>query len=208
MSPVRDPASFVDEENWRGGYHQLAIEIGDRDDTRLSAALEVLCEERRLHGWFVDRSQEPFEQQPRPGDLHTLEEIGRLYGLADLPGGATTVCHTSVIRDLTLEVPDATSWPDWLSLSVPLGALARTDPRVGGYPFGSAPSLEWRDPIDRWLIELAIRIYERVPFRLGLVGCEVSGETTAAELTSIPDERSIAYLAPEGDDLLVYRSTI
>ena len=33
-----DPASFIDGENWNGGFHELAIEIGPTDDARLGRA--------------------------------------------------------------------------------------------------------------------------------------------------------------------------
>jgi len=42
---------------------------------------------------------------------------------------------------------------DELALYLPLGALDRVDPRIGGYPFDESSGVEsfcWRAPLDRW----------------------------------------------------------
>lgn len=32
---MRDPTAFTDPENWVGGFYELTLEVGDRDDERL-----------------------------------------------------------------------------------------------------------------------------------------------------------------------------
>jgi len=41
---------------------------------------------------------------------------------------------------------------------------------------------DWQLPINDWLVELGRHVFEVVPFRLGLVGFEVSGKAYAGEL--------------------------
>lgn len=93
---------------------------------------------------------------------------------------------------------------DWLSFYLPLGALVRTNPAIGGYPFGDAgeQALIWRRPIDDWLAEVATRVFEEVPFRLGLVGMEALDEMEAADLAGgVPDQRQFGMLIPTGSTL-------
>ncbi len=101
--------------------------------------------------------------------------------------------------------------PDWLVLYVPLGALARIDVRVGGFPFGDesgAASLSWRRPLDAWLAEVGTRIYSEVPFELALVGLESLGEIHADELqVGIPKVRMHGILTPMNGKLRYYEAT-
>jgi hypothetical protein len=96
-------------------------------------------------------------------------------------------------------------------LYVPLGALARIDVRVGGFPFGDeggAASLSWRRPLDTWLAEVGTRIYSEVPFELALVGLEPLGEIHADELQGgIPKLRMYGILAPMNGKLRYYEAT-
>jgi len=79
-------------------------------------------------------------------------------------------------------------------------ALGRTDPRVRGFPLGDdygVSTFPWRRPIDSWLAEIGSLVYAEAPYRLGLIGCEVSGEVYAAQLAAdVPDEHDIGYLLP------------
>lgn len=204
-------SDFTDDENWHGGFYELALELGERSDARLQTALDVMWSDRRLNGCFSDRSRQPDEQERMQPTVAAQAEAGHLRGLATLPSGFRTVCGSVAIRSEDDE-------QDWLDLYIPMGSLARADERVGAYPFGSmmtvghdAPSrdsLEWRRPIDDWLTEIASSVFEAVPFRLGLIGFETSGSTTADELTQVPDERYVAYLVPAGRDLVVHPATI
>lgn len=83
-----------------------------------------------------------------------------------------------------------------------MGALA-TAYDVGAHPFESSSetSRPWREIIDAWLAKIGVTVYNRVQYRLALIGHEVSGEAYADELlqTGIPARRYIGYLWPDGD---------
>lgn len=63
--------------------------------------------------------------------------------------------------------------------------------------FHGHSALEWRRPLDDWLADIAKRIFQTDPFRIALIGHEVSGDTEAASLGgSVPEQRFISYLLP------------
>ena len=202
---------FVDAENWQGGFYELAIELGPYSDARLQIALARVWADARLEGCYGERNRQPGDQPRVEPTVAALDTSGHLRGLATLPNGARAVCGTVAARGLD-------DRHDWLDVYLPLGSLARADERVGAYPFGAAmtigdetpsrDSLMWRQPLDAWLAEIAASIFQVVPFRLGLIGFETSGATTADELTRLPEERYITYLLPEGNDLVVCPATI
>lgn len=91
------------------------------------------------------------------------------------------MCAYAVVEDEPVEGgPEGGS--AWVILGLPLGSLARVDPRVSGYPFGDDLGASWRLPLDAWLASLAVRLFDLVPFSLAVVGCEVLADTTAAQL--------------------------
>lgn len=88
----------------------------------------------------------------------------------------------------------------WVSLDIPMGPLARVAP-TGGSRFGDdEQSLRWRRPVDNWLVGIAERVYRSVPFRLALVGMEVSGDGHDA-FPEPPADRAYGYLLPVGSSL-------
>ncbi len=194
---LRTPATFAQTDNWHGGFYELAVEIGPTgDDEALDLALRVLWDAIRADGCYADRQKEPEQQQRLPATLETLLRHGHLLGRVNLPEGATVLCGALAVRE--------EEGSDWLDFYLPLGALCRADSRVDAYPFAEDdhPSLPWRRPIDTWLAEAAAQIYRAVPYRLGLIGFEVSGQTHASELASDPPSpRGIGYLLPSGGAL-------
>jgi hypothetical protein len=183
-----DATTFTDEENWHGGFYELAILLGDRDDVRLDAAIGAVWADPRVDGCYADRHREPADQERVPCTLEALDEVDHLRGIALLPDGQRVVCGTVIIRE-------EESRMDWLDFYVPAGALARVDPRVGGYPFGGdkGGSLVWRTPIDDWLAEVAGRVYAAASFTYALIGFEASGEELPDAGTT---ERYIACVVP------------
>ncbi|WP_199510714.1 hypothetical protein [Nucisporomicrobium flavum] len=191
-----DPGSFADGENWTGGFYELFLELGPRDDQRLQAALTALWQAAGIDSCVADRGLEPEEQPAVPCTVASLESLGHLLGRVTLPAGRRVVCGCFAVRD--------DEGPDWIELYLPLGALARTDRRIGGYPFDdrSGPeSLDWRRGLDDWLVGVAGLVHRRVPVRLGMVGFEV--DTVSAEALGgvVPEERWAGLLLPAGDDL-------
>ena len=116
-----------------------------------------------------------------------------------LPTGVRVVCGAS----------EAT--PNGVSLWFPLGALARVEDRVEGFPFGDdrrGSSLPWRRPLDGWLAEVAQKVHEEVRLRFGLIGFDVVGEVKDAKFAlPPPEERGFGYLVPDNDRLRYFAAT-
>lgn len=93
---------------------------------------------------------------------------------------------------------------DWLTFYLPLGALARRERRIRGFPFdpdGGPVSLAWRASLDTWLAGVAREVFAHVDFRLALIGFELDN-VTAADLDGVtPEERWNGYLLAEDGDL-------
>lgn len=180
------------DDNWSGGFYELALELGPGSDERLTETVEAIWSTPALDGCWNDRwSVRPTEENRVPCRVERFDEPGHLYGIATLPTGARCVCGTVIVRE--------SDGPDWVDLYLPTGALERADSRVGAYPFDDpGASREWREPLDAWLASIASSVFSRVPFVLGLIGFEVSGAHYASELASgIPQDRFMGYLSPE-----------
>lgn len=192
MEDGANSSDLNDEENWNGGFYELAFELGPTDDSRLENALLALWREASVVGCFAAVTYHPAVHAPVPLTLDSLVAHGHLRGVVRLPDEHDMVCGVVAVR--------FENGADWLSFYLPLGALARTDPLIGGYPFGDdagEPALIWRRPIDDWLAAVATRVFEEVPFRLGLVGMEATGEVDAADLAdSVPEQRQYGILVP------------
>ncbi|GAA3120321.1 hypothetical protein GCM10010466_09040 [Planomonospora alba] len=195
-----DPSSFTDEENWRGGFYELAMEFAGTADGPLLKGLEVIRDAATLDGFHTARDREPAGQVPYA--LESGLPTGHLYGLTRPPAGRTCVCGALVSR-----FDDGTSW---LIFYLPLEALGRTDRRVGAFPFNEddePSSLAWRRPLDDWLVSLARRVYGVVRFRRALVGFETYGEETEQTPGAVPERRSCGYLLPREETLDYWPAT-
>jgi hypothetical protein len=91
-------SSFVDGENWTGGFYELAICMGGCDDARLDAATRCVWGDARLVGPYADRNREPGVQGRVEDTVGTSIHLGHLRGLAGLPSGAHVVCGMVNIR--------------------------------------------------------------------------------------------------------------
>jgi len=187
--PGRNPTATPDV--WHGGYYELAIELGQRDDERLVAALRAVWQFPALDGCYARRDIEPAAQERYEPSLHTLESGRGMHGILTLPeDGAHVACGVTLVRDGERE-------SDWLVFFLPMGSLGNVR-AVGAFPFGETlPSRPWREPLDRLLIQIAHRVHAGAPFRLALIGHEVSGETDAATVIAaggVPSERWFGYL--------------
>lgn len=196
-----EPSDFLDDENWHGGYYELAIKLGPRNaegsTDRVLDALATVWSQPSLDGCDRDRWTARDEQErvaPAPTDPEDPESF---KGVATLPSGHRVVCATHVIRE------DGGYGNDWLDLCLPLGALARVDHRVGGYPFGDVLiSRAWREPIDNWFVGIAQAVAARHPFQLAMIGHEVSGQDWTFSGGSSEDE-GVTYLVAESTGLKV-----
>ncbi|NUP09154.1 MAG: hypothetical protein HOW73_24145 [Polyangiaceae bacterium] len=109
-------------------------------------------------------------------------------------------CGSIVIR----EAPEA-GGSDWMVFYLPLGALGEIRP-VGGYPFDGADHDGWRVPLDSWLADLGRAIWKSIPFDLGLIGFEASGELRAAQvlMSDVPETCHFGLLVPGAEGTLNY----
>jgi hypothetical protein len=179
---------FTNDEVWTGGFYELALEYGRSPDPELANGLRTLWAIHELEGCYLDSNCEP-EDQSRLQFQPSLIDHGHLYGVASLPGGTRVACGTCTVRE------DRGS--DWLVFYCPMSALGRAYP-VGGFPFDDVDHEHWRISIETWLADVARRVFDRVPFRLGLIGFETSGLFHADELSrsGVPSERHFGFLMP------------
>jgi hypothetical protein len=142
---MTDPSDLNDDQNWTGGFYELALELRPTDDSRLERALTALWRNAPVEGCFAVTEHLPARHTEASLSLRSLESSGHLRGVVRLPAGLDIVCGVVAVR--------FENGSDWLSFYLPLGALARTDPAIGGYPFGNdadGASLSWRRPLDSW----------------------------------------------------------
>nr|BFE63984.1 hypothetical protein GCM10020063_085100 [Dactylosporangium thailandense] len=199
---VHDPARLVDRENWSGGFYELDIELGNVGPDRLQSALMCLWAVARIEGCYADpRTLGTDRLVSVPLRASSLEEHGLLAGAVALPSGHRVVCAcTSVEFD---------GGQRWLTLHLPLGALARTDRRIGGFPFGDdggPVSLRWRHPLDAWLGTVADAVHAEVGIACAVIGFEIdAGKDAASFAAGLPEQRWEAIALP-GPDGLVHTS--
>jgi hypothetical protein len=183
---------------WSGGFFELALELGSRSDERLRAALCQVWAHPSLNGCYRQRNAEP-EAQARVGPT-ALDLQQHAHGIADIPRIGRTCCLTIVIREK--------GGPDWLTLGVPMESLSQAVP-TGAYPFEDGTDLSWRLPMYAWLRQVAESVFDSVPFQLGLIDCEVSGDTYAEDVRrdGVPTKRWFGYLWPANERLQWYAPT-
>lgn len=161
-----DAASLTDADNWDGGFYELTLQLGRGDaldaDDRDRRAMSALWAHPALDGCFLDRGAEP-EDQDR---VNPSLAPGGLYGRVTVGDRGVMVCRTSLLRF----EGDA----DWLTLYLPMGALARIEPRAAEHPIGDPLSRAWRIGLDTWLVSVAETLSRRIAFELALVGFEPS----------------------------------
>ncbi len=194
--------NLLTPEVWYGGYYELAIELGERSDERLIAALDAVWRQSEVVGPSADtvNALREDERQPSAGWLDRMHLRGEVH----LPSGIAAPCGTCTIRE--------EGGPDWLDFYLPLGGLSKVVPHVGGYPFVDDPHeyAPWQRQLDEWFADVGSRVYLSVPYRLALIGFEVSGEFHAADIaaTGIPAQRHFGILWPDRDKIAYYAPTV
>ncbi len=114
---VRRSARLSSRANWAGGYYELGLELAGRDDARLRSVARTLWRVATVEG---EASFDGFPDDVDP------------RGVVALPGGARTVARLYAFRSFDDAGDEQTS--DWVCLALPLGALTRTDGRIGAFP--------------------------------------------------------------------------
>ncbi|MEG3633539.1 hypothetical protein [Micromonospora palythoicola] len=176
-----------DEQNWTGGFYELCLVLGASDDDNVDRALRSLWRAAGVRGCHVRQAEGAGLVVVELG-VAALQTHGHLLGTLTLPSGARVVCGGFLSRYEGL---------DTLELYLPLGALSRLDGRIGGYPFddvSGVESLTWRSALDRWLADIAIAVYDEVPFQRALIGFEIDEDRDISG-----DERRAAVLMPLAD---------
>ncbi len=186
-------------DTWKGGYYELALELDSQITPPLYQAVSRLWHHPSLQGCYQDRYKEPWEQPcVQPEHLETPDELCCLYGVAQIPGDYGVACGSFCL------LHDPAN--PWLVFYVPLGALSQFLP-LAGYPFGTSKR-DWQPGLDAWLASIGEYLFASVPFKLGLIGHEVAGDTTAADLSAIPPQRTTGYLWPKQGHLQYFPANI
>jgi hypothetical protein len=182
---------FCNRDTWHGGFYELSLEMGRATEESLDAALKAIWSSADLRGCYLRPDIEPSFQSQIAPDIKVLLSHSHLRGIANLPNGKKIACGTFLVQE--------EGGGNWLGFYLPMGALSPAIENAGAYPFDSnGISQSWRQPLETWLANIGQSVFSKVPFHLGLVGFEVSGEVTADELkvTGVPAERSMGYLFP------------
>ena len=111
---------FTPHDLWRGGFYELAIELGDADDIKkITCALAEMWSQACITGPFERNDIEPYEQK------HTrlLSEPRHYYGVIECTPLRSVCCGTCVIPE---DVESGGS--SWLLLYIPFGALHQVIP--------------------------------------------------------------------------------
>jgi hypothetical protein len=181
---VRAADDMNDDENWTGGFYELSLVLGAADDANLDRAVRALWRAAGVTGCRVSGVDVHRLVDVEVGAT-ALHEHGHLRGTLTLPSGERVVCGGYLSRYEGL---------DELELYLPLGALSRVDVRIGGYPFderSGAESLVWREPLDRWLADIATLVHAEVPFQRALIGFEIDDDIDMSA-----ERRYAAVLSP------------
>jgi hypothetical protein len=178
-----NPANVDDPTNWHGGFYELGIELGPRDDARLEKAVATLWRTAKATGPFGLSDDGTY--QPADPSVSALEQYAHLRGVVEAPHFGRIVVGALAVR---FEGGD-----DWLSLYLPMGALGKADASVGGYPFDAFETANiWRPPLDEWLASIGTAVYATVRFERAAIGYEALGEE---------DSDLDGHLVPAGDSV-------
>jgi len=189
MAPRQRGDGIFTPGRWCGGYYELALEYTAGAPGDVVDALERLWMFPELDGCYLDDGREP-EAQARVSFPAALQFEEQLLGVARFEDGARIACGTYVMRDMDSS--------DWLVFYLPLGALEQVYP-VGAFPFDSEDHNGWLRPLQSWLANLGRKLFRFVPYKLGLVGFELSmkNDATALAANGIPEERDEGLLVPD-----------
>lgn len=172
---VMKRAENVRDENWYGSFYEIALELGPTGNDALAMqALQALWSQPEVRGPWRERTD--FDFQSDVSGI-TINDV-RLYGSLRINDDNEVGCMSHLIRE--------ESGADWLDLSIPIGMLEDRFPV--SYPLDVATNF-WMSDFEERLVKIAAAIYRVAPFRLGLVGEEASGASSAAEITAEDCER-------------------
>ena len=184
------------EDNWFGGFYELALEYRHVSEETLRSALRAIWSTPGVQGCYASNQVEPEAQVPMPAG-HFIDG-GHIYGVAELPAGHRLPCGLYVVSLDTGET--------WIDFYLPQGAIDS----VGLSHYEPRGSQEWRRPVDEWLCQIGQTAFDAAPFLLGLVGHEICAEVDAEVISrhGVPNEREFVYLTPNEGRLEVHLPTM
>ena len=193
---------FTSADSWNGGFYEISIEMKDKDDSALDKAIRICWSYSGVKGCYTSKTMEPSDQVISIPSLNSLNENGHLLGTIKLQNGNLVPCGMTLIRE--------ENGPDFIDMYLPLGGLVAAFPDIGGYPFGNNEySRKWREPIDDLLTDVGIQVYNAVPYSLGSIGFEVSGDIYSNEIPRIlSQKRYNRYLVPQNGKLMICHPTV
>jgi hypothetical protein len=187
---------FTAPNTWSGGFYELIIHLGRRSDQRLQQALDLLWMHDNLDGCWLNPDVEPADNR-RIEPL--LRNPVKLLGIAALSDTQNAACLSVIKRQkLTDGKQMGIAKPDWLRFGLPMGALA-TIYDVGTFPetaMWDHEARQWREKLDRWLVDIARHICKSVPYDFAMIGHELDEEELWRQLNNndAPQSRSWGYL--------------
>ena len=158
-----------------GSYYELALELDPSgNDLRVMRTVETLWRQPELRGPWRERTCLDAD----PDEITIEADQGRLYGCLTVDDRREVGCISCLVR--------VEGESDWLDLCIPTGMLELRFPV--SYPLDRATN-PWLSALDDVLVRMASAVYAATSFQLGLIGEEVSGVSSAAEVTAEECER-------------------
>ena len=179
----------MSHRHWSGGFYELALQVGPRDEERVAAWVAAVVEEVGLTCLTVVDGLGPVraatDDDAVGGAGEALCRGAHLRGVVRLPRGAEASCGLLLLQGAPDDGTRASdpgsdaAGPDWLVLYLPLAGLGAAGVEVDGFPFddrSGTESLAWRRPLDEWLAGVARAVRSTVPFGRAVIGFEVAGD--------------------------------
>lgn len=148
------------KQNWLGSFYELGVAFNPRDldEQRRSQLLQTLWSDPQLQGIVSDQAD--FGQLWLNSQEASIINGQHSYGCIHLMDGNTLGCASCFVS--TKEV-------SWLLLYMPLAMLGLVYPVT--YPLINN-SQPWMLYVNNTLVQIAMRLYPKAPFELGVLGEE------------------------------------
>jgi hypothetical protein len=203
MSLPFDPS---DDETWHGGYYEAAMIVGGvsspGSDERLLASILSLWSSPTLRVAAIG-NRRAWQWADAPSlQAQSLDNVQRIYGVLEEPAIGTLPFTSVVVRE------EGPGGEDWLYASVPMGGL-----NGGGYPFlhgeQLAESRVWREPLEKALADLVLRVCDDVAIRIAAIGFEIAGVIEVDPAVLAPRARRyVGYVSPQRSGYHYWPTTI
>lgn len=186
MSGIMNDKVFNNPDIWCGSHYELSIEFqNDGNNEKLNKALEILSKSRFFTGMWNERADYLRKSVSLPLNFED-DSVTQFYGILSLSNESKLPNVISVIR-----VKDES---DWITIAIPSAWLEER--YLVNYPLIKAEN-DWLNNIDEMYIALAEMIFKSSPFKLAIIGEEISGITNHVEISEKFVNNHICLLPPE-----------